>query len=113
MARAIGLNDYHAMLAIANEHGNYPDDPLKKDPLDFVLWQAQAPGEPFWPSPWGPGRPGWHIECSAMSMRYLGHRSTSMAVALILLSHIIHVKLHNPNTSQAKRLFRVPGCILV
>src|SRR6266702_6957709 len=72
MARAIGLNDYHAMLTIANERGNFPDDPRKRDPLDFVLWQAQAPGEPFWPSPWGPGRPGWHIECSAMSMRYLG-----------------------------------------
>jgi L-cysteine:1D-myo-inositol 2-amino-2-deoxy-alpha-D-glucopyranoside ligase len=72
MARAIGLNDYAAMLTIANERGNYPDDTHKKDPLDFVLWQAQAPGEPAWPSPWGPGRPGWHIECSAMSMRYLG-----------------------------------------
>ena len=72
MARAIGLNDYHAMLTIANERGNFPDDTRKKDPLDFVLWQAQAPGEPAWPSPWGPGRPGWHIECSAMSMRYLG-----------------------------------------
>ncbi len=72
MARAIGLSDYESMLTIANERGNYPDDPHKKDPLDFVLWQAQAPGEPFWPSPWGPGRPGWHIECSAMSMRYLG-----------------------------------------
>lgn len=72
MARAIGLNDYSAMLTIANERGNYPDDTRKKDPLDFVLWQAQAPGEPAWPSPWGPGRPGWHIECSAMSMRYLG-----------------------------------------
>jgi cysteinyl-tRNA synthetase len=72
MARAIGLNDYHAMLTIANERGNFPDDPRKRDPLDFVLWQAHAPGEPAWPSPWGPGRPGWHIECSAMSMRYLG-----------------------------------------
>ena len=72
MARAIGLSDYDSMLTIANERGNYPDDPHKKDPLDFVLWQPQAPGEPFWPSPWGPGRPGWHIECSAMSMRYLG-----------------------------------------
>ena len=72
MARAIGLNDYAAMLTIANERGNFPDDTRKKDPLDFVLWQAQAPGEPAWPSPWGPGRPGWHIECSAMSMRYLG-----------------------------------------
>jgi L-cysteine:1D-myo-inositol 2-amino-2-deoxy-alpha-D-glucopyranoside ligase len=72
MARAIGLNDYQSMLTIANERGNFPEDPRKKDPLDFVLWQAQAPGEPFWRSPWGPGRPGWHIECSAMSMRYLG-----------------------------------------
>jgi L-cysteine:1D-myo-inositol 2-amino-2-deoxy-alpha-D-glucopyranoside ligase len=72
MARAIGLNDYHAMLTIANERGNFPDDSRKKDPLDFVLWQAQAPGEPAWSSPWGPGRPGWHIECSAMSMHYLG-----------------------------------------
>jgi cysteinyl-tRNA synthetase len=72
MARAIGLNDYESLLTIANERGNFPDDPHKKDPLDFVLWQVQAPGEPSWPSPWGPGRPGWHIECSAMSMRYLG-----------------------------------------
>jgi L-cysteine:1D-myo-inositol 2-amino-2-deoxy-alpha-D-glucopyranoside ligase len=60
------------MLPIANERGNSPDDPNKRDPLDFVLWQAAAPGEPTWDSPWGPGRPGWHIECSAMSIRYLG-----------------------------------------
>jgi|SRR5579875_1962734 cysteinyl-tRNA synthetase len=72
MARAIGLHDYDAMLKIANERGNFPDDPRKRDPLDFVLWQAQAPGEPAWASPWGPGRPGWHIECSAMAIRYLG-----------------------------------------
>ena len=47
-------------------------DERKKDPLDFALWKAAKKGEPFWNSPWGPGRPGWHIECSAMSMRYLG-----------------------------------------
>ncbi|MBM4295223.1 MAG: cysteine--tRNA ligase [Deltaproteobacteria bacterium] len=47
-------------------------DPHKEHPLDFVLWKASKPGEPAWPSPWGPGRPGWHIECSAMSMKYLG-----------------------------------------
>ncbi len=44
----------------------------KEDPLDFALWKAAKPGEPYWESPWGKGRPGWHIECSAMSSRYLG-----------------------------------------
>jgi cysteinyl-tRNA synthetase len=44
----------------------------KRDPLDFTLWKGAKPGEPQWPSPWGPGRPGWHIECSAMAMKYLG-----------------------------------------
>ncbi|MBI2852370.1 MAG: cysteine--tRNA ligase [Chloroflexi bacterium] len=44
----------------------------KEHPMDFVLWKAAKPGEPSWASPWGPGRPGWHIECSAMSVRYLG-----------------------------------------
>ncbi|GHO69453.1 cysteine--tRNA ligase [Ktedonobacter sp. SOSP1-52] len=74
LGRAIGLNDYQSMLNVANERGNFPEDKRKHDPLDFVLWQAQAPGEPAWPSPWGPGRPGWHIECSAMSIRHLGQQ---------------------------------------
>ena len=47
-------------------------DESKRDPLDFVLWKAAKPGEPAWESPWGPGRPGWHIECSAMSVELLG-----------------------------------------
>jgi len=47
-------------------------NPNKKNPLDFVLWKGRKEGEPFWYSPWGPGRPGWHIECSAMSTKYLG-----------------------------------------
>jgi cysteinyl-tRNA synthetase len=47
-------------------------DPNKRDPLDFVLWKSAKAGEPAWDSPWGKGRPGWHIECSAMSERYLG-----------------------------------------
>ena len=64
--------DREEMLAIAAERGGKPNDPLKDDPLDFLLWQASAPGEPTWPAPWGAGRPGWHIECSAMSMKYLG-----------------------------------------
>ena len=62
------------MLPIANERGNIPDMPGKTDPLDFVLWQRSLPDEPVWESAWGPGRPGWHIECSAMSMTYLGTR---------------------------------------
>ncbi len=47
-------------------------DPRKKHPADFALWKAAKPGEPAWDSPWGPGRPGWHIECSAMSLHHLG-----------------------------------------
>jgi cysteinyl-tRNA synthetase len=47
-------------------------DERKRDPLDFALWKSSKPGEPSWDSPWGPGRPGWHIECSAMAMKHLG-----------------------------------------
>ncbi len=50
------------------------DDARKKDPRDFALWKSAKPGEPFWNSPWGPGRPGWHVECSAMSTFYLGEQ---------------------------------------
>ncbi|MGH9130989.1 MAG: cysteine--tRNA ligase [Acidimicrobiales bacterium] len=60
------------MLALAAERGGNPDDPNKADQLDFVLWQPSAPGEPVWETRWGPGRPGWHIECSALAMRELG-----------------------------------------
>jgi L-cysteine:1D-myo-inositol 2-amino-2-deoxy-alpha-D-glucopyranoside ligase len=60
------------MLALAAERGGNVDDPHKDDPLDFVLWQPSGPDEPSWESLWGPGRPGWHIECSALAMRELG-----------------------------------------
>jgi L-cysteine:1D-myo-inositol 2-amino-2-deoxy-alpha-D-glucopyranoside ligase len=60
------------MLELAAEHGGRPDDPAKRDPLDFVLWQPSLPDEPAWESRWGPGRPGWHIECSALALRELG-----------------------------------------
>src|SRR6266542_8631 len=60
------------MLVLAAERGGHPEDPRKDDPLDFVLWQASAEDEPSWDSPWGPGRPGWHIECSVMSSRLCG-----------------------------------------
>lgn len=59
------------MLELATERGGNPTDPNKRDPLDFVLWQPSAPGEPAWETLWGPGRPGWHIECSALAMREL------------------------------------------
>ncbi|HZC98975.1 MAG TPA: cysteine--tRNA ligase [Actinomycetes bacterium] len=54
------------------ERGGDPEDPRKRHPLDFVVWQRAAHGEPSWESPWGLGRPGWHLECSAMSRRHLG-----------------------------------------
>lgn len=60
------------MLAFARERGGNVDDPNKRNPLDFVLWQPSAADEPAWPTMWGPGRPGWHIECSALALRELG-----------------------------------------
>jgi L-cysteine:1D-myo-inositol 2-amino-2-deoxy-alpha-D-glucopyranoside ligase len=60
------------MIELAAARGGRPEDPFKQDPLDFVLWQPSAPGEPSWESLWGPGRPGWHIECSALALRELG-----------------------------------------
>jgi len=64
--------DHDTMLEYAAERGGRPDDPNKRNPLDFVLWQPSADGEPAWDSLWGPGRPGWHIECSALALRELG-----------------------------------------
>ncbi len=75
MAHAIGLNDYRCYARRSPMSAAISlTISAKKTPLDFVLWQAQAPGEPAWDSPWGPGRPGWHIECSSMSMHYLGEQ---------------------------------------
>ena len=54
------------------EKGGDPDAPGKRDNLDFLLWQPSAPGEPTWPSPFGEGRPGWHLECSVMALEHLG-----------------------------------------
>jgi len=60
------------MIELARARGGDPDDPHRRDPLDFVLWRPSQPGEPVMPSPWGEGLPGWHLECSAMSLKYLG-----------------------------------------
>lgn len=64
--------DHETMLELHAERGGNNEDPNKRNPLDFVLWQPSAPGEPSWEAMWGPGRPGWHIECSALVMRELG-----------------------------------------
>ncbi len=60
------------MIAMARERGGNVDDPNKHDVLDFVLWHPSAADEPSWDTMWGPGRPGWHIECSALALRELG-----------------------------------------
>jgi L-cysteine:1D-myo-inositol 2-amino-2-deoxy-alpha-D-glucopyranoside ligase len=60
------------MIAVSRDRGADPEDPRKHHPLDFVLWQKSAAGEPHWSSPWSEGRPGWHIECSAMALEHLG-----------------------------------------
>ncbi|MDW3219967.1 MAG: cysteine--tRNA ligase [Acidimicrobiales bacterium] len=69
---AVSGYDEATMIEYSAERGGRPDDPRQRNPLDFVLWQPSLDDEPSWDSPWGPGRPGWHIECSAMSMGILG-----------------------------------------
>ncbi len=64
--------DRAAMIELARERGGNVDDPHKRDPLDFVLWHPSAADEPSWDTMWGAGRPGWHIECSALALRELG-----------------------------------------
>ena len=68
----LGGYDDDTMAELAAERGGTPDDPRQRNPLDFVLWQPSLADEPVWESPFGPGRPGWHIECSAMSVGLLG-----------------------------------------
>jgi L-cysteine:1D-myo-inositol 2-amino-2-deoxy-alpha-D-glucopyranoside ligase len=60
------------MVKLARQRGGNPDDPHRRDPLDFVLWQPSLPDEPVWDAPFGNGRPGWHVECSVMAMANLG-----------------------------------------
>ena len=62
---------YSEAIEIFRQRGGDPDRPGKEDPLDTVLWLSKKPGEPFWSSPYGDGRPGWHIECTAISLKYL------------------------------------------
>ena len=71
VAEAAGLTRDEA-LALATEYGGRPDDAAKADPLDVAVWQSSTGDDPAWPSPWGPGRPGWHSECTAMALNVLG-----------------------------------------
>ena len=64
--------DRETMLRIFPERGGDPDRPGKKDPLDCLVWRGERAGEPSWPSPFGPGRPGWHVECTAIALEHLG-----------------------------------------
>lgn len=68
---AAGLGRAEA-LELAREYGDRPDDTLRDDPFDVPVWHPSAAGDPAWPSPWGPGRPGWHAECAAMALATLG-----------------------------------------
>ena len=68
----VGGLDPQTMLALSAERGGDPARPGKKDPLDALMWLAARPGEPSWPSPLGPGRPGWHVECAAIAVNRLG-----------------------------------------
>lgn len=64
--------DQAAMTKAFAEHGGDPDRVGKKNPLDCLVWRGAREGEPSWPSPWGPGRPGWHVGCTAIAQEYLG-----------------------------------------
>ena len=77
----------------------------KRDPLDFAVWKTAKPGEPRWPSPWGPGRPGWHIECSAMARKYLGPAFDIHAGgADLIFPH------HENEIAQTEAAFDTPFC---
>ncbi len=69
---AVSGYPHEEMLRLAALRGGNIDDAQKRNPLDFVLWQPSAADEPAWETPWGPGRPGWHVECSALALRELG-----------------------------------------
>ena len=77
------------------------DDDLKEDPADFAVWKAAKPGEPSWNSPWGQGRPGWHIECSAMARKHLGKTIDLHAGGQDLIFPITKTRLHSRSAPTA------------
>ncbi len=84
--------------------------PFKEDPMDFVLWKPSSGEEPGWESPWGKGRPGWHIECSAMAHELLGESSTSTAAASTCNSPTTKTRSPNPPAPTRTATSRTIGC---
>ena len=84
-------------------------DDRKHNPMDFALWKGAKPGEPSWDSPWGKGRPGWHIECSAMSNKYLATPSTSTAAAATSSSRTMKTKSPSPKPLRARNRWSNTG----
>jgi L-cysteine:1D-myo-inositol 2-amino-2-deoxy-alpha-D-glucopyranoside ligase len=92
------------MAALAAERGGDPDRPGKKDPLDTLVWRAERPGEPAWDSRFGPGRPGWHVECAAIATDYLGRSFDVQAGGSdLVFPH------HEMSASHARVALSVPG----
>jgi L-cysteine:1D-myo-inositol 2-amino-2-deoxy-alpha-D-glucopyranoside ligase len=106
-----GLDDA-AMRELFAERGGDPDRSGKRDPLDCLVWLAARPGEPSWESPLGPGRPGWHAECSAISTAYLGPGSTSRAAAATSCSRTTRCRRPrraSRRTARSRRRTSTPG----
>lgn len=86
--------------------------PYKRNAMDFVLWKPSSDSEPGWGSPWGRGRPGWHIECSAMSWKHLVKNLIFMAVAPISYFRIMKTKMHKRLAPLDMMSWRIIGCIM-
>lgn len=83
----------------------------KEDPMDFALWKSAKPNEPYWQSPWGKGRPGWHIECSAMANKYLGKTIDIHCGGQDLIFLTMKMKLHKVNVATVYHLL-ITGCTM-
>ena len=107
---AVSGYPHEEMLRLAALRGGNIDDPQKRNPLDFVLWQPSAADEPAWETPWGPGRPGWHVECSALALRELGEHVHLHGGGADLI--FPHHECERPSLSQQQTLrLLITGCM--